>query len=425
MEARWISCLFIVLLICFDANAAGFQLVGHSATQVGRAIAGGSLAGDDVSAAFDNPAEMMLVKTNQIQLSINRSSVAFPFSNTGSTQNIAGITVFSQGQDGDGGTSANIPGVLNVFSLGQNFKFGLAITAPFGLRTDYNPNWVGRYHVIEAGIDVVDINQSIAYSVNSSLSIGAGLSAQYIETELSEAIFTGVADGLAEIKGDNWGYGYNVGVMYSLESGSKVSFSYRSSIDHKLKGNLTTSGLIGLFAANNGTINAETNIELPETITLNAVVPVRADLIFLATVAQTGWSRFDEVRVKLDGNLPDKVITANWKDTWRFSLGSQLMLNRQWTLRTGLLWDQSPVSDESSTLPHIPDSDRRGFHFGLSYIPISTTWRIDLAYARINIDSVNVDRTVETIPGFASNRLLGSYNGSKVDIYAVQVSTTF
>ncbi len=424
-NCRLIVLVFVMCFACFEVSAAGFQLAGHSVVQVGRASAGGSLAGDDLSAAFDNPAEMMLFENNRFQLSVNRNRVSFPFTNAGSTQNLLGTDIPSTGGDSDGGTIANIPSVLFVFGQDKALKYGLAVTAPFGLRTEYDPAWVGRYHVIEAGLTVIDINPSIAYRINGNLSIGAGLSAQYIETELSEAIYTGGEDGLAEIKGDNWGYGFNTGLMYVFDGGAKVSFSYRSSIEHALDGTLKTSRLTGALSVNNGTVGAKTNINLPETISINTSVPLSSDLTLLATASQTRWSRFKEIRITLDGNLPDNVITAHWRDTWRYSLGSQLKLNQRWILRAGLLWDQSPLSGSSNALPHIPDSDRFGVHVGGSYIPASSSWRFDIAYAHISIDDVAMDRTIELVPGMVSDRLAGEYNDSQVDIITAQASSRF
>jgi len=426
METHRLVVLFSVIFSwCSVANAAGFQLAGHSVTQVGRANAGGSLAGDDLSAAFDNPAEMVLLEQDRFQLGIYQSRVSFPFTDSGSSQNLFGTDMPSTGGDSNGGTTANIPSIFIILGQDKALKYGLAITVPFGLRTEYSPTWVGRYQVIEAGLTVVDINPSIAYRINDNLSIGAGLSAQHIETKLSEAIYTGGADGLAEIQGDNWGYGYNMGLMYAFDGGTKVSFSYRSSIQHELDGTLKTSELTGALSVNNGTVDAKTDIDLPETISINTAIPVSPNLTLLATAAQTRWSRFENIRITLDGNLPDKVITANWQDTWRFSLGSQLRLNQHWILRAGFLWDQSPVSGRSNALPHIPDSDRFGIHIGASYIPVSSLWRFDIAYAHIDIDKVEINRTIELVPGAVSDSLVGRYNDSQVDIVASQVSYIF
>ena len=127
----------VIYSLCSMVNAAGFQLAGHSVVQIGRANAGSSLAGDDASAAFDNPAEMVLLAHDRFQLGVNRSRVSFPFTNTGSTQNLSGTDIPSVGRDSDGGTAANIPSILLVFGQDEVLKYGLAITAPFGLRTEY------------------------------------------------------------------------------------------------------------------------------------------------------------------------------------------------------------------------------------------------------------------------------------------------
>lgn len=77
----------------------------------------------------------------------------------------------------------------------------MGINAPFGLATKYNNTWVARYHAIDTDLLTMNINPSLGYKINDQLSLGLGLSAQYLDAELSNAIDFGTLDALPVIQG--------------------------------------------------------------------------------------------------------------------------------------------------------------------------------------------------------------------------------
>lgn len=92
---------------------------------------------------------------------------------------------------GDGGNAGEIVVIPNLY-LATDFmgpvRLGLGITVPFGLGLKYNDDWKGRYQAINSQLKTIDINPAISYAVNDKISLGFGLSAQYIDVELSNAI---------------------------------------------------------------------------------------------------------------------------------------------------------------------------------------------------------------------------------------------
>ena len=74
-------------------------------------------------------------------------------------------------------------------------------------------------------------------------------------------------------------------------------------------------------------------------------------------MSQSTWSRFKELRVKLDTGAPDSVTNESWNDTTFASLGATWKLDPQWALRCGLAVDSSAVDNNHRT-PRIPDNDR-------------------------------------------------------------------
>src|SRR5205807_2819101 len=69
---------------------------------------------------------------------------------------------------------------------------GLGITSPFGLETDYSPDWVGRYAALRTKLLTLDIQPTVAWRWDR-LSLGAGLDIQYASARLTQAIDFGLA----------------------------------------------------------------------------------------------------------------------------------------------------------------------------------------------------------------------------------------
>ena len=79
----------------------------------------------------------------------------------------------------------------------------------------------------------------------------------------------------------------------------------------------------------------------------------------------------------------------NWHDTWAYAIGTSYQLNKQWILRTGLSWDQSPTNNENRS-PRIPTGDRTIFSLGAGYA-VNENLTIDAAYSYLKEESVKVN----------------------------------
>jgi long-chain fatty acid transport protein len=84
-------------------------------------------------------------------------------------------------------------------------RLGIGATVPFGLITDYDSDWVGRYHALRSIVRTIDLNPSVSFRINDHVSVGAGMSAQYASVSLSQAVFTGTGnDALAKVISCRW-----------------------------------------------------------------------------------------------------------------------------------------------------------------------------------------------------------------------------
>ena len=394
------------------ASSAGFSLIEESASGMGNAFAGGAASAEDASTVFFNPAGMTRLSGSQLSLVLHAIKPTAEFSNTAS---VAAAGRPLGGNGGDAGNWTPVPNFYYVTELSQNLRAGLGISSPFGLKTEYDPSWMGRFQAIKSDLKTININPALAYKINDQLSVGAGLNAQYISAELTNAVYLGAGpEGQAKVKGDDWSVGYNLGVLYELNPATRFGLAYRSDVRHKLEGDVTFTGV----PAPNGPISAE--ITLPETVSLSGFHQINPQWAMMGDITWTRWSRFQELRiVRNTGITVGQPTIENWDDTYRFALGASYQQSKQLKLRGGIAYDQSPVSDAYRTA-RIPDADRTWFTVGATY-QLSAKSSMDFGYAHIFVANatININNSSPT-PG----KLVGNYDNS-VDILSAQFNHRF
>src|SRR5205085_1836429 len=121
---------------------SGFQLRENSASALGNAFAGAAASPGDPSIIANNPAGMIGLSGNQVSGNIGIVIPSAVFS--GDAHNFSRQPI--GGSDGgDAGGAHPIPAAYGLYDASPELKFGLAVTAPFGLVTKYASDWVGRY----------------------------------------------------------------------------------------------------------------------------------------------------------------------------------------------------------------------------------------------------------------------------------------
>ena len=424
-----------------QAHASGLQITEQSVTGLGRAFAGGSLPNDDASGAYFNPADLMLGSGTQMQFGMSFVGITTEAENAGSTIRLPAnlgavltqpgtvpvfVTVPTSGRDDDGGTDNLVPNGYYLMDLGDRMRFGLSLNAPFAVSTSYGKGWVGRYHALDSELTTIDFNPSLAYRVNDNLSFGFGVSAQYAEAKLTRAQFNPLAparDGETEIKGDDWGYGFNLGATYEFDPATRVGLSYRSRVKYTLEGDVTLSGIPG----RSGKTPATVDWTAPDWLLLTAYRRIDDKWAIMGGVRWTNWSLFQELRIKLaDGR--QEVIEEKWDDSWTFNIGVSYDYNPEWTFRAGYQFDQTPVQSTEFRTPRIPDSDRNAFAVGFSYRP-NPRLSLDFGYMYLSFDDSSTDNTINLLPapvpaGLATDTLRLDYS-SEGHLVGLQARYTF
>lgn len=208
-------------------QASGFALIEQSASAQGLSYAGAAVITDDASVMWFNPAQMTQIQDRQLIGAVHFISPKVKFVDQASSLS---------GPNSDGGNLGIVPNFYWKSQL-KDTHIGLGVNVPYGQHLDYGEDWIGRYHATETNLKTIQINPNIAYQLNQAWSIGFGLNAQYVDVLLAQKIDLGASpDANVNVTGDNWAYGYNVGVSYHPEKALQVGFSYRSGISHKVKG---------------------------------------------------------------------------------------------------------------------------------------------------------------------------------------------
>ena len=435
---NWIGGAFLLagLLVCTgNAMGSGFAIIEQSVASAGYAYAGAAAAAEDASTIFFNPAGMALLSHNEVQLGAHYIIPQAEFKNQGS-RTVLG-TPLTGGNGGDGGDPALVPNFFYMHRLSETLSAGIGITAPYGLVTDYDDGWVGRYHALKSELQTIDINPSVAYKINEQWSLGVGISIQHAEAELSQALDYGTAlvgagwpdptvsqnlDGKATIDGDDWGVGANVGLIFEPRKGTRFGAHFRSKIEHTLEGdakfdNPTLPLPVG---RTNTTAKAEAN--LPETVAISAYHAINDRWALLADLTWTKWSRLKELRIEFGDGSEDSVTTLDWEDTWRYSLGTIFKASDPLELRAGVAFDESPIPSDERRTPRIPGADRIWLTLGAGY-QFSPLVKANFAYAHLFVDDPKINKSA-TGEDEGRGALVGEYDAS-VDIISVSVSFQF
>jgi len=384
------------------SHAAGFALIEQNASGLGNAYAGAAAVAQDASTVFFNPAGMTQLPDRQLVVAGHLIKPRAEFSGT-VTPGIGG------GDGGDAGGLALVPNAYYAFRLTPDVHLGVGLNAPFGLKTEYDPDWIGRYQAIKSEVKTININPSIAYKVSDSLSLGAGLNIQWVEATLTNRQPLPAPVPLVTIKGDDYGWGYNLGVLWQATPATRLGLSYRSEVDYTLEG--TSSASDPVVGALNGPVTAA--VTLPDSASLSLFHKLSPTWDLLADVTWTGWSDFDDLPIR---GTVNKTTIENWEDILRYSLGATWHMSDKLSLRGGVAYDEAPVSDRFRT-PRIPDGARTWVAIGGQY-RLSRQSVIDFGYAHLFVNDPGLQSTDN------GTTLNGEYS-SQVDILSAQLTLNF
>jgi long-chain fatty acid transport protein len=418
-----------------QAQAAGFQLKENSVKSQGTSFAGTAAKTGDSSVVTNNPAVMTQFEGTTVQADLTVIDLNYEFQ--GSASDAFGRPM-TGGNGGNAGGVTPVPAFSVVHKLDNGVALGAMVSAPFGLSTDYDAGWIGRYTALESDVRIIDLALSGAIDLGDRFSVGIGVIASRADVTLSKAVDFGTllaqagvpgaqpqgADGIADVQGDDNGFGYLLGAHFRPTDRVSIGVSYRSEIDYELTGtadwtvprdarSVFNQARPGWFQ--DGDVFA--NLTTPSILNVGAAWQVTDALQLSATYAETNWSSLREVRIQFDNPDPDSVEPFEWQDSYFAAVGAEYKLNDSWKLRGGVAYDESPTSIEHRT-PRLPDANRLFYSVGATWA-MSDAFDLNFAYTRIEPRDPKVNT-----PTGGLGRVVGDYDGN-ANLFGVSAQYRF
>ncbi|BBR39835.1 MULTISPECIES: outer membrane protein transport protein [Aeromonas] len=385
-----------IALATGQVHAAAFQLNEHSASGLGRAYAGEAAIADNASVLARNPAAMTTF--DKMAVSVSGTYIKPDVDVEGK---IGGVLPASESGIAP---AAFVPASYFIQPLNDQWAWGIGLFSNYGLSTEYSEAFNAGSAAGNTELVTFNINPNIAYRINEQFSIGAGINAVYGAAELNR--FAGFnLSGLpkdtnvAHLKGDTWGFGWNVGTLYEVNENHRFALTYRSQVDMSFDGDFqgSTAGVAGL---QNGkpvfkTVDGNLKLDLPAQAEFAGYHRLNPQFAVHYSVNWTDWSAFEELKATSSGCKDGAIVgqclqkPENFKDSLRYSIGGTWYINPAWEARLGFAYDNSPIEAEYRSLS-IPDSDRIWYSAGATY-HINTDMSVDFGMAYLDGKEVDVN----------------------------------
>lgn len=413
--------------VCNPAWSAGYQLMEQNVTNLGYAYAGTAALAEDASTGFFNSAGLTRICQEQVAFSLvgikttAKVNVNRAFDTIGQPVRRPALPIPTK-VIGDGLS----PGFHYAYRFNDCFVAGLNVVMPFGLKTGYREDSAARYSSSRSEIRTYDIAPSIAYSFCNGLSLGAGLDIMHVFAQLDTQVNVldsrisnpPLSDGFRVDKAENWGVGGHIGALYEFNDCTRIGANYRSEVKINARGE-SIQQLSATLAPTVNRFNLRASTRLPATAVISAYHQI-CNWAILGDIQWTQWNVFKSLSLqRIDGN---QTLVQNFRDTFRFALGTHYQFDDCWLFRLGVAYDQSPVRNQLRST-RIPDSDRYWIAVGGRYT-FNPCLRLEFGYSHVFFRNavVNDASPVSSVTALQGRQNLNGTVRSAADLLGFQIT---
>jgi Long-chain fatty acid transport protein len=390
---------------------------------------------DNASAQFRNPALLSYLADTQVSAG---GIYVNPNVDIDGQNSLTGPT-----STDDVAHDAVIPNFYFSHQLDDRLTAGIALATNFGMETDLGNDFTGTQFGNEAAVTTFEINPNLAWKATDQLRIGAGIRYVLGEGSIGAQANTMAADNsipagstLKYMEGDDRAWGWQLGAVYDINDKHRVGISYRSEVDLTLDGHAEG---VNYNKQPNGSgsplsdthYSGSMDLTLPATAELSSLHQLTEQWAVHTSINWTEWSSFDKLEADLPSlsSDPQMVKVENWEDNYRFAIGTTYQWDQQLTLRSGVAYDTSAVSDQNRTLT-IPETDRTWLSVGAGY-EVTPKLTLDAAFTYVFAKDAPVKEPRDGIDSpseDAAAKAFGSFEGEttgNVWLVGVQASYRF
>ena len=370
-------------LMAAPALADGFAVYENSARGVG--MAGAMMFSDEASLVAYNPAGLWRLKDNgrgQISGAVTyiapRGWADF-YNSDGSFQH----------SEHNKNNPAYVPTLFYAKKLNDRWTFGIGAFARFGLRCTYDPGWYGRFSSRSAEYAVMSISPAVSYKLAKNLHLGLTAEVMYAQLKMDKSVNLGTEMGI-DLKGDDFGFGWGVGLDWQASDKLSLAFLYRSEVKVDLEGDLNLHSPYGVIPT-----TAHGVEHMPESFTFGIGWKFDDRTRMEFNAIKTMWSAYDHLTVNVKvpaayqmmfGGLSEYAMTEykHWRNGWRYQFGIEHKLNAKWTIRAGFVYDTESAHDPQYNDFMVPTGTRRTYTVGASYRNKNVEYSIGYGYMYVS-----------------------------------------
>lgn len=434
--------VLVALLLPAGARPNGFALDIQGLFSNGTASAGAAAARDPAG-QFANPAALASLEGTQVVLGGMLIAPRAPYADRGST--LLDGAARLPGASGDGSRTGTAPWVFASRRLSPDLALGLAVTAPFGLATDYGRgrDFVGRYQGVESRIESLAFGPALAWRAGDRLALGLGLAARRDTAVIGQALdlgsicvgqaaaggdpdplgtcaglglAPGASDGYARFSGSGWGWTLSAGATFEAAPGTTLGLAYRHESKARVKGRQVFDAAALAFLGFAGEPGARLDLRFPDFLNASLVQRLGEAVSLMAGFQYSLWNRFDTVELVPDdpANGLDVKSKQGFRSSFRLSAGAAWSVRPGIDLFGGAAFEQSPITDRYRQAS-LPERDSVIAGAGAE----AALWAgvaVGAVYQRVQmIGPSRIDQA-----GASGDRLVGSVRGS-ADLAVVQL----
>jgi len=375
---RLTASLSLTCLLATSAFGSGFLIPEQGAKASAMAGAFAATA-DDPSAIFYNPAGIAQQREG---LSVLAGTTLINFTNSFTGDPDSEVTAGVTGEYNR--HTFNIPNMYGVLPIGHNLTLGVGVFAAFGLRTDWEDPWVGRYISKDADLKTTSVNPVVAWQTSDGrFAVGGGVEyrrARVILNANRMALnpFSGRIVDIANTRlvseyGDS--IGWNAGILFKPTEAFRIGASYRAPMDIDLEGEAQVNQVFTGHAQFDAIVATQlppdqainTKFPFPSIATIGFAFSPNENWDVELDVLRTGWSRFEALAVNFEQTPQTSFVREqNWEDSNSYRLGVNHNATANFDVRFGALYDENPQPIEAVS-PLLPDSDRIGASIGAGW----------------------------------------------------------
>jgi len=246
-------------------------------------------------------------------------------------------------------------------------SFGLGVYSPYGMSVSWPDGTGFRAVAMNGSLTYIRINPVVALKLAHNLSIAAGVTVDYANMDLEQGM---IGDPLPpnffRFKGDGWGVGYNLGLLWQPIKQVSIGATFRSSTTITLAGQTEAERLSELHLTYE---SAQADFTFPLTAVLGISYRPTPKWNLEFDTDYTDWSSLGTITIRQapEHSLPNPpTLILDWQASWMYEFGVTRYFDDGWHASAGFVFNENSVPNAYYT-PLAADLDRYFFSVGAGH----------------------------------------------------------